>query len=210
MKRTLRFAIPLSAAIWLLILAPFLHAQSTVSLSGPPTARPGTTVTLSLAGAASITPAAALQWTLTLPSGYSGIPTAGAAATTAGKSLYCGTAACLVTSTTNVTPLGPGVLATYSVQIPATAAAGPIAFPLAGMAAADATGSALVVTAGVPYSLTILAKSDINGDGKTDTADVTAMISQVTGGACTNDQNGDGKCDVVDAVLVLLQAIGGR
>ena len=79
---------------------------------------------------------------------------------------------------------------------------------LLGLVAGDRNGSAMAVSAGPTYSLTILAKADLNGDGAVNSADVSLMANQVTGGTCSDDQNGDGKCDLLDVLVVVLRALG--
>ena len=198
------------------ILIPFLalaaSAQTSLTVSGPATARPGTAVNLSLtlSGNTSV----ALSWTLKPPTGYTEVGAIGAAGTAANKTLYCTTDAtlCLLVGATpaalNNTAIAPGVIATYAVQVPGSAAAGSASFPLSGLMAVDAAGSSVSITSGPGFSLTVLAKSDINGDGKTDAADVQLMIQQTLAGTCSNDQNGDGRCDLLDVMIVLLKAMG--
>lgn len=201
-----------------------LHAQVTVSVTGPATARPGATITLNVNAAGTTnTGAAAMQWQLGNPAGFSETVADGPTATAAAKSHTCAAAAtsnfCVVYGLTSAV-IGNGVVATYSVTIPATAASGSVSFPLSGVVAANATGTtglnsvSVPVTLGSPYTLSVLSKTDINGDGKTDVSDLQILVTEIvaaqsTPSACVDDQNGDGKCDVLDIVIIVLKILAG-
>lgn len=192
----------------ILLTALPLFAQ-TLTLSGPATARPGATVTVNLSVAAS--GSAALQWAVGLPTGYTATVVAGAAAT--GKDLSCtvSNAFCLLVGQ-NATVIGNGVVAVYSLRVPATAS-GTAALPLGNLLGASAEGNPVTITSGPAYSLQILATEDLNGDGTVTAADVTlmttqAIASQTTPSACINDLNSDGRCDVLDVFQVVLKSLG--
>lgn len=199
----------------LLALAGALSAQTTLTLTGPPSARPGKTVNLVLSHVAGANAPTAIQWTLGTPAGYTATAAVGAGAQNAGKWLYCDAAwsLCLEvgagpTGQLNDTTISSGVLGTYTITVPQSTQPGTVQFSLNSLLAVDGTGSALSASAGQPYSLNILDISDLNGDGKVDWADVRLMIGQVQMGTCTDDQNGDGKCNVLDVVIVLRKALG--
>lgn len=205
------FALAVASALF----ASCLQAQVVMTISGPPTARPGTTISLTLSGVVSATAPTGVQWAFAPAAGYSATATIAPGAAAAGKTLSCSanSVICIEIGMTSVMPIPTGPLATYALAVPDNAQPGQVSFALAGLSAADATGSTIPATPGNTYALTILGRSDINGDGKTDGADVQAMIgqvlaSQVLPSLCVNDQNGDGKCNVSDAVLVLLKALG--
>lgn len=185
-----------------------LFAQ-TLTLSGPATARPGATVTVSLTAAAS--GSAALQWAVGLPAGYTATVVAGAAAT--GKALTCNAsnAFCLLVGQ-NATVIGNGVVAAYSLRVPASVSE-TAALPLSSLLGASAVGNPVTITSGPAYSLQILAHEDLNGDGSVTAADVTLMTtqaieSQTTPSACVNDLNSDGRCDVLDVMQIVLKSLG--
>lgn len=189
-------------------------AQVTISLTGPATAKPGSSVMLSLSCNATSTGAAAFQFSVQPPVGFTQAATIGAAATAGSKSLTCTTDStfCMIYGI-NLTLIGNGALASYNVTIPANAPIGPATFTLGG-SAVTATGSSEVVTLGTPYSLTILDPRDINGDGKVDVSDLQVLITEIIAArsnpaACVNDLNADGKCDVFDVMVMVLKILGG-
>jgi hypothetical protein len=193
-------------------------AQTTVTLTGPVSARPGAAVTLSLnASGTPDTGAAGFQWTLGIPAGYSFAASAGPQASSVGKTTTCTTdsAECLLVALNplNATVIPNGVIALYAGKVPATATAGPASFPLSGVVAVSSTGTLVTTTLGTAYSLLVLDRRDLNGDGKVDGTDVGLMIQEVLASrtnpaACVDDINGDGKCDLQDVFAVLLKALG--
>ena len=205
--------------IVMMLAAAGLGAQTkTLTLTGPATAKPGDTVALTLTAAGGTnTNSAGIQWTMGLPSGgYTATATAGTAATAATKTLSCtaDTTFCMLWGM-NATIIGNGVVTTYSVKVPAGAVGGGVSFPLSGILGATAAGLAQAISAGTPYTLTVQVpiKQDLNGDGKTDAADVQLMVNEVVAaqgspGACVHDMTGDGKCDLLDVIMVLLKALG--
>lgn len=53
------------------------------------------------------------------------------------------------------------------------------------------------------YTVNILSKFDLDGDGSTTVDDMTILLDQVLGKAgCASDYNGNGVCDVQDVVLM--------
>jgi hypothetical protein len=189
------------------------QTPNTLTLTGPQSARPGTPITLEVVLSAPAQPPgqpSGLQWTATLPSTWTVTPQAGPAATAAQKDLYCSTPpdpACLVVGL-NATPILSGTLATYTLTLPPATPRGPLAIPLGDLVAGDSLGTPIPVTPGVAYTLLILARHDLNGDGVTNTVDLLLMLDQILRRApCTDDQNGDGRCDLIDALLVIRGAL---
>lgn len=198
--KTLLLLISLSAA---------LAAQTTLTLSGPATARPGQSIDLVLSLAAPGPRPAGLQWTLELPAGATAAAQAGAAAVAAEKTLYCSEQAtlCLLVAL-NQTTMAPGEVGKYTVTVPSTAAKGLYQIPLSGVMAASAQAVAQPIASGPVYEIRVLARSDINGDGVTNMADLQLILDQVFGRApCSDDQNGDGRCDLLDVLLVVRGAL---
>jgi hypothetical protein len=191
-----------------------LLAQTTLSLSGPATARPGNTITVNLSLSPGGSPTSAFQWFLSTPSGYLVSVTTGDVGTSASKSVLCSAdnLYCILYGMNN-TVVGSGTLAVYNVSIPVSASAGPAAFSLSELLGASPSGTPVTLSPGPVYNVGVLALQDINGDGKVDRADVLLMFQQMVASrtnpaACLNDQNGDGHCDLFDVVIVILKAIG--
>ena len=204
----------LSILILLLISQGALCAATSLSLTGPATARPGATVTLTLAIAGST--GEAYQWQITPPGSGLTLTTAIApGVSTANKTLICSTdgTICILFSSSApgaTSTIPDGNLATVTLKIPAGTAPGSITLPLSNMiGAAGVPAQPLPVTSGGVYSLKILDPRDVNGDGVIDLSDVTAITTQITTASCTTgDVNGDGKCDVVDVLGVVLKILG--
>lgn len=198
----------------LLISLCILQVNSqTVSLSGPTTARPGSTVTVQVNNTG--VNAAAFQWTISNPFTSTTDITIGQAAIDAKKDIL----ACTIDSKTciivgmNLNVIGNGPIANYTIQIPSNTTPGNQTLSLSSVIAASPNGVSLPLTVGSPYNIAILFKQDINGDGKVDTEDVQIMLSQVIAsqqspGSCTADMNSDSKCDLIDVMIVLLKALG--
>jgi hypothetical protein len=192
----------------MLLAAAACYGQGTLTLSGPATARPGTPVelTLDLAGVSS---AAGVQWTMTAPPNTTVTPQTGAAAEAASKVLECDDArrTCVVVGL-NSNPIAPGQVAKFIMQVGAAATRGIDSITLDGLILATVNADSIPVTAGAAYSLRILARSDLDGDGYTNWDDVRLMLDQVFGRAeCTGDQNGDGKCDLIDVMMIVKDAM---
>lgn len=178
----------------------------TLTLTGPASAQPGQTITLSLnlagGAAANLT---AIQWTDTSPA------TASASATAAGKGVYCNGGLCvlagLIGTTVSNNPFTDGVVGTIQFTVPASTPFGSLAVPLTGLVAANTSGAGVTLTAGATYTVAIVPSScDVNSDGKTDGVDVGLMINGLLGkGACPISK----PCSLVNAVAVLLAASGG-
>ncbi len=201
---------------FLLLLAASAVAQTaTMTLSGPSTAKAGQTISLFLSASGTTnTGAAGFQWAIALPVNYTATASAGAVATTANKTPTCtaDNSFCLLVGQ-NATIIPNGTIASISLKVPASAVAGSQAFPLSNLIGVDAAGINVATTSTGTYSLTILDKRDLNGDGTVTAADVQLMVNEVIAartspGACVDDLNGDGKCDLVDVFQVLLKSLG--
>ncbi len=189
-----------------------LGQQITFTLTGPASARPGGTVSLPLV--VSGTSAAGLQWSVTMPAGgYTISATPGTSTTAASKRMQCAAPpfTCLVYGI-DANLVAPGQIAVHTVGIPASAPKGAIQFPLAGTIAASLPGVEIPSASGAAYSLTILSKFDLNGDGATDLNDLQIVVDQALGrvGCTSGDLNGDGKCNVLDAQLLANASLAGN
>jgi hypothetical protein len=187
---------------------PLAIAQTMLTLTGPATVRPGQTIELELTTAGSGEPAG-LQWTLTLPAGFTAQTAAGSAAQAGEKTLYCSEddSLCLVVGL-NSNTIPNGKLARYAVLFAPETAKGQYALPLSGLVAGTAMAILAPVTSGPVYEIRVLARSDLNGDGATNILDLNLMLDQVLGrAACGDDQNGDGKCDLIDLLAVIRGAL---
>lgn len=194
-----------------------LAAQTaTLILTGPATAAPGSSVTVSLGLAGSSGQnLAALQWTAIPPAGVTISSVAsGAASTAATKTPYCntGNTLCILVGLSTATPpvitnavYADGVVATLQVAIPATAAPGPMTIPLTGLLGASTAASGVTITSGTAYSLTVLNKCDVNKDGSVTYLDVQAVLNPALGnGVCPISQG----CTPLTVIAVLVAALG--
>jgi Dockerin type I domain len=188
--------------IALLALSAVGSAQ-TLNLSGPATARPGSTVTVSV-NLAGTPDAAGLQWTFS-DAGAKGKP--GAAADTAGKALYVGPTGIALVIGMNLTAIQPGEVAKYDVTLPKDQKSATLS--LSKMLGAKADGTAIALTAGAPLVIALLHPEDLNGDGKIDSIDLQSAVFQIQGVTpCGSaDLNKDGKCDLVDAMTLVKAGI---
>jgi len=198
--------------VFLFLFVGVVCTAQTLMLTGPANARPGETVTVAVAIASPGANLAALQWDVGLPSGFTATALGGAASVAASKTLVCnGTATRCLTYGVNIKVYGPGLVATYEVVIPTDQPAGVVAFPLSGLVGARLDGSSASVVAGAAYSLTILANTDLNGDGVTDVEDIQILIPIILGPIAANcpvPQNTDLVCNVLDLQLVARAAVG--
>lgn len=190
-----------------------ISAQSTLTLAGPPSARPGTSISVSLThNLGPATPPVGFQWNLAAPAGWNPVTGLGLSATAAQKTIACSPDGkiCMVYGANNITTIAPGQLATISIAIPSSQAAGSVQLALSNIIAGGPTGNTITTAPALPISIVILAKEDLNGDGAINVADITVIINQslVTGGTCTTaDLNGDGKCDVIDVILLVVKIL---
>jgi len=186
-------------------------AQSTLTLTGPATAKQGSTITLSLnsAGVTASGPVG-VQWTLTPPSGFTvTLANAGVASVAASKQIACNAAKllCLIYGL-NQNVIADGQVASLIIPIPVSATPGPASFALSGLFAGDKTGASMTITSGPTYSIIVLSRADINGDGIIDPTDVALMVGQVKENSCVDDPNGDGACNLFDVLYVINRALG--
>ena len=189
-----------------------LAAQTlTLSLS-PPSVYPGQSVTLTLTYTDSAVSAnvAGLEWSYVLPAGLTlATPVIGTAGTTAAKTLACNGPLCIVYGL-NITTFGSGAVATATITVPSTQAAGTMSVSLSQAEGATDQGVAVNLVVGPSVSVLVLNKADLNGDGVVNIDDVQIALSQALGTTgCTNgDINGNGKCDLIDVLLVVKAALG--
>ena len=174
MKRAIAISI-----IWAALAA----GQTTLTLVGPSTVRPGFTYAVNVMLSNPPPDLAALQWSAALPPGFQASAwtcVAGAATALAAKELYCNPASttCLTVGI-NTNLYASGVVAIYSLAIPADAAPGPVAIPLSGLVGATLAGGNAPLTAGAPYSILVLDPTDLNGDGRTDVQDLQLIIQRI-------------------------------
>ena len=207
MTKLLKLTIPGLAAG----LATIMCAQtppSALTLSCPQSsAKPGSQVTVSINYAG--TPVAGLEWSLALP--WSSMASAGPAASAAQKSINCAGSStgntCLLAGL-NTLAMSPGVVATYTTTLPTTP--GLYVLTLSGTLGAQTNGAALAVAAGSPFSIAVLSRYDLNGDGVINAADLALAEVQALGQSpCTTaDFNADGKCDITDVQLLVAASQG--
>ncbi len=154
---------------------------------------------------------AGLQWSLALPVGVTVTTAAGAADTTAAKTLLCRTdgTMCLVYGV-NQTMIGSGDVAVYTVTFPANTPPGNYTFTMSGVLGVSTTGSPLSVAAAAPLTVSISSSYDLNSDGVVNSADVTLAVNQALGKTACNtaDFNGDGACNLVDVQAIIRAALG--
>ena len=200
MKKLFLFAI-FSLPLW---------AQSAaLNLSCTNNVRAGTTLTCSIALSGGSLPAG-LQWTFASSSPVGPIVvTPAASATTAQKSIACNAAnMCLLTGI-NANQIADGVLATLAIPIPAATGNLQMTVNLSATTGASLSGTALATAANPPVSVSISSGCDVNGDGQTNAADVTAEQNGVLAIPQTAiDLNQDGNLNVVDVQIVINAARG--
>jgi len=200
MKKLLLFAL-FSLPLW---------AQSaTLNLSCSNNVRAGSTLTCSIALAGGSLPAG-LQWTLATSSPVGAVVVTPAAAVTAvQKNFLCNAVnMCLLTGII-ANQIADGALATLSIPIPAGSGNRQMTLNLFATVGASLLGTAVSATANPPVSVSILSGCDINGDGQTNAADVTAEENGVLAiPQAASDLTSDGKSDVVD-VQIVINAVRG-
>ena len=207
-----------------------LRAQTppgnSLSLTGPATALPGSTINIALNLAETPGPAA-LEFLLSTatPMDISNMTaTLGPVATAAGKQLQCapfsaaaantGSLHCLIFSPAAATAIAPGVVANIAVQLAAAPAQKLETFTLIQPeVSASPAGAAVTVTIGPPFLAALSNPCDLNGDATVNTVDTLLEVAWVLGGIPPTgfhcDLNGDGKCDALDVQMVANAAAGG-
>jgi hypothetical protein len=115
---------------------------------------------------------------------------------------------CLLTGV-NANQIADGALANLNIPIPAGSGNRRMTLNLSATVGASLLGTVLSATANPPVSVSVSSGCDINGDGQTDDADVTAQQNGVLATPQTaGDLNSDGKSDVVDVQIVINAARG--
>jgi hypothetical protein len=194
-----------------------LSAQSTsLTITGPAsiTAGGNGTLTLTLSNSTGQN-LSGVQWSSATPSGISyGVPVLGSVSNTTGKGIFCNAAnsTCILIGFSNATPpvisntpFADGILATLPISIANTVAPGSLSLPLSGLFGASASGSNVAITSGATYTITVLSRCDVNGDGAVNGADIQAMIQALTGkGSCPTSS-----CTVQTTIQVIIAALGG-
>lgn len=182
-------------------------AQVTLTATAnPSTVRAGqsTTVTISATGTPNV---AALQWNLSLPSGWTFAPAQATSATTAAsKTVQCGSVLCLLWGQ-DVSLVPSGALATMQVTVPFSATPGTAQINVAAAAALGATpfGTPTPVLVGPAATITVQASLfDVTGDGKITVADMTTVAGWVAAGSCATDLDGDSRCTIADLMLEVI------
>ena len=194
-----------------LLALPLTAQQATLTMTGPATVRPGATINANLSLSSPGSNLAGLQWSVSLPVGYTATASAGAASTAAGKTLYCNPAASLcLTVGVNQSLYAAGVVATYQIAIPSSAPAGSVTIPLSGLVAASLDAQNIPITAGPTYSVTVLSRFDLNGDGAVNIQDLIYWLQRRFAMTSTLDEdlNGDGQYNVLDAQAIA-RAVSG-
>jgi hypothetical protein len=185
-------------------------AQPVLSLTGPASVAPGGTATLTLSingsTGASIT---ALQWAN--PAGVTiGTPAIAPGVAATGKALYCGSNGCVIVGLAagkvSNAAITDGALASIPITLPASSPLGPMTLHLTGLNAANITGNSVAATEGTVYSIRVISKCDVTGDGAVDASDMTPIISAITSGASCPLSGG---CTLQSLIAVLLAALGG-
>lgn len=198
------------AGAWLALSALFAliaHAQPTITATGPASVTAGQTATLtvSLSGSAGQN-IAGVQWSQGLAPGLTlGTPVASAPIVALGDAAYCGAAICLVVGSLAV--MADGALATVPILVSATAVPGLTPLPLTGLLAATPAGLNVPgVVSGAPYSLRVLSRCDLNGDGTVNVVDVMVAVNAVLGvGSCPVS----GGCSL-ETILYVISAAAGN
>jgi hypothetical protein len=197
----------------LLILAVVfgLSAQTTtLTPTGPATATAGNSVTMTVAMTGSTGQSiAALQWSLTLPAGFTvGTPVL-ASGVPAGDVAYFGGAQNTFIVAGSTTAMTDGTVLTVPITIASTAATGALTIPItAGSIFAATTGGLNVngMTAGTPYALKVFSPCDLNQDGSVNVLDVQLVVAAILGtGTCSVP----GGCNIVTVQDVVIAALGG-
>jgi hypothetical protein len=186
-----------------------------LTLTGPASVTAGqpVTLTLSISGTAS-TLLAGLQWSLAVPPGItSGSPSVALSGpdSALGLGVFCGTSICLETGFNGTVvvdnPLVDGALAVFLANVPASVAPGNYAFALSGLVGASTVGAAVPLVSGSVYSLQVLSRCDLNGDGSVNVTDIQMALNQALGiQACSFS----GGCGIVSLQAVIIAASGGK
>lgn len=195
------------AALIVLPLAP--QSAPILSVSGPTTAQPGSTVTLSISlSGSSGSNIAGIQTNVGLPAGVTGsTETIGAASTAASKTVSCNTPSssgqliCII-SGQNQNVFSDGVIASLSAKLPSTP--GSYTFTLTPIFASLA-GVGVSTNAPSPFVVVVPSPCSVTGQATTSSSDVTTIINSVEAGTApaSFDLNGDGVVNIIDVQRVI-------
>lgn len=171
------------------------------------TQRPGMDATCSLVLTNGATPATALQWqtAVTGISGVSILQSVAGTAGTAGKSVTCNPANFCTLWSNDQATIANGQVATIRLTIPAS---GTLNVSVTGPLGSTAIGDKITIAASPLVTVSVRDKCDINGDGQTTVADVTAYNTAILSGTAP-DLDGDGVGTVADLQRVV-NAAGGQ
>ena len=200
-----------------------LSAQPTLTLSGPSSALPGSTIPipLTLSGSSGLN-VSALGWLISSPSPSSSISvgsvSTASASTAASKTIYCmsGNLGCVAVGFSSSLPpvssdavYADGAVATIPVTLSSTAA-GTFTIALSSAQAVDNNGMIVPgsVVLGSPLVINIGSKCDVNSDGVIDNKDVSAVLTSALSGG-TNCPLGAGACTLQAIVDVILATLPG-
>lgn len=202
---TMKRMLPILLASTRLLLA----QTTTITLTGPASITPGSSLnaTLSIAGSAG-QGIVDLQWSLVLPTGFTAGAPVMASSEPSGDQAQCGTAACLIWG--SLTAVADGTLATIPITVSTGATLGTQIINVSGLFAATAQGfNVNGLAPGAAYSVKVLSPCDLNGDGTITVADAQLVVNAlVSGGACPISTV-NGGCTVVTVVQEIVAAGGG-
>lgn len=197
-----------SAAL-LAFLSVVASGQAAITPTSAASVQRGTNFTLTInSSGATATGPVAVQWTLTLPAGWSASSSATALA---GKTIACTPTTnlkCLIYGATTATVIPNGPIATLSIAVPATATLGSATITTTGTLGATNAGASFA-TSGGSLTISVLPDPrDLTGDGIVDQSDVTAAVAQIFGTCTTADVAPPAGCDVIDLAIITLKAQG--
>jgi len=207
--------VPMRLTAVLLLGWAVLGMAQTLTVTGPPTAAPGSTfqIQINLAGTTGQN-LADLEWSLPTGNGVTySAPTVTPGGAAAGKGVFCTTdnSTCVVVglnqaaNTVSNNAVSDGGLAVLSVTMPASITA-PVPFTVSNLVGASTLGAAVPIIPGTLYTIPVPNKCDVNGDGKVDGLDVGIMLNALLGkGACPAGLT----CNFASLIKVLIAATGG-
>jgi hypothetical protein len=146
------------------ILLPFLsllaYSQTLTPTLSEPFSYPGSSFVLTIAYANNNTsspPIAGLQWTVTMPAGFTmGTPVPGAASTLAAKTITCSSTTFIcIAFGNNTNNYAPGIIATIPITLTLTAPIGAQQVSLTSLVASTLTGTGVPITSPGPASIQI-------------------------------------------------------
>ena len=112
----------------------------------------------------------------------------------------------LVGTTITNTPFADGAISSVPIAFASNAPLGSQSLQINGTFSANNLGAAVTIVPGATYSITVLSRCDVNGDGAINSLDVTAVINGINGkGSCPLS----GGCNLQSVVAVVIAALGG-